>query len=389
MTYAKSPALPSVDALIPAYNAAETIVGSLNSIQSQVDVDLRIVVVDDGSTDETPLLLAELARNDHRIRIVTQANEGIVSALNKGLTYCRSEFVARHDADDLALPQRLSVQLAYLESHPDCVAVAANAWHIDRFGDRLATESHFKGDVDPDPYAVPTREPYLIHPLLTVRRHALVRVNGYRYVFHAEDTDLYWRLLAFGRLHNLEQKLGEHRLHAASVSSVSVVNGRVQATMSQLSALSERRRRSGSADIRFPFSQLARYKVAADFERIIDVASEPLTDSERAFLEIAASLKLLELASFRAYGLEIADYEYIKRAIAKHSAGANDSARAGVTRAHARAAAHLLERGKLKEFLALSTVQLFPRAIFTAVTRLILNAGRRLQRRLVRSGKNN
>ena len=104
-----------IDVLIPVFNAAKTIRGAVESIQAQTVSDIRIVVVDDGSRDETPAILSGMAEADPRIEVVTQeANGGIVDALNTGLSHFRAEFLARHDGDDLADRNRLAKQLAFL-----------------------------------------------------------------------------------------------------------------------------------------------------------------------------------------------------------------------------------------------------------------------------------
>src|ERR1700736_3109855 len=95
---------PIVDVLIPVYNGAPTVRESLNSIRAQTIRDIRIVVIDDGSTDATVEILAELAREDPRIVTIRKPNGGIVDALNLGLQHCRAEFLARFDADDIAYP---------------------------------------------------------------------------------------------------------------------------------------------------------------------------------------------------------------------------------------------------------------------------------------------
>ena len=180
------------DVLIPAYNGAETIADSVRSIQQQTIAEIRIIVVDDGSTDMTPEIVATLATSDPRIKLIRKpSNSGIVDTLNLGLAQCTALYVARHDADDLAYPDRFAVQLAYLSSHPDCLAVGAAARRVDARGTPLGDYARMPPPELADPTWVPSREPYLMHPFLMVRREALMKVGGYRHAFHSEDTDLY------------------------------------------------------------------------------------------------------------------------------------------------------------------------------------------------------
>ena len=91
-----------VDVLIPVYNGVRYVRSAIESMQMQTVSDIRIHVVDDGSTDGTAEVLAEMAAQDPRLRIHSKANGGIVDALNTGLDFCTAEYIARHDADDIA-----------------------------------------------------------------------------------------------------------------------------------------------------------------------------------------------------------------------------------------------------------------------------------------------
>lgn len=305
-----------VDVLIPAYNAAATLRSAIASIQNQSVKSLRIIVVDDGSTDETPAILAELARGDDRITVLTQPNSGIVDALNNALAIADAPFIARHDADDLAYANRLAEQIQFLEKNSAYVAVGANAWHIDAKGQRLGTRTVFVGDVDPDPFAVPAREPYLMHPFLLARRDAMVQVGGYRHCFHAEDADLYWRLLAIGKLHNLANTLGEYRVHAGSISGLSPRNGRIAAKYSQLAALSHRRRMEGRPDLHFARTDLSALAAADDFDAVLGHDVRHLDAVEAAYLRRASAAKLVDIACYRPFSLTVTDCRQVARALA-------------------------------------------------------------------------
>lgn len=306
---------PLVDVLIPAYNAENTVAEALASIQRQTVTRLRLLVVDDGSTDRTASILDGLARQDPRIVVLRQTNAGIVDALNSALAVASAAYIARHDADDIAYPTRLAQQIRFLDHNPTYAAVGANAWHIGKDGRRLGTRTVFRGDVEPDPFAVPAREPYLMHPFLVVRRDAMLRVGGYRHCFHAEDADLYWRLLAVGKLHNLSDVLGEYRVHAGSVSGVSPRNGRIAAKYSQLAALSHRRRMEGRPDLPFLRDDLAILNAAEDFAGVLSHGHERLDEAEVAYLRRASAAKLVDIACYRPFSLTIADCRQMASAL--------------------------------------------------------------------------
>lgn len=304
-----------IDVLIPAYNSEATVREALASIQRQTIRDIRLIVVNDGSTDGTGAVLREIAAEDSRVLLVETSNGGIVSALNKAIELSTAPFLARHDTDDIAFPERFERQLAYFDASPDCVAVSANAWFIGEDGRRLGSQSQFAGDVRPDAHALPSEEPYLMHPFLMVRRETMQQVGGYRYVFHAEDTDLYWRLLPLGRLHSLPDLLGEYRMNPNSVSSASVQNGRVAATYSQLAAISHLRRERGELDLPFRREDMDAMRRLGSLTEIVAFAARMLSAAEAEYLRLAVAAKLLRLASYRPYLLEAGDCRFIARAL--------------------------------------------------------------------------
>src|SRR5439155_177200 len=108
---------PRVSVIVPTYNRAHVLGESLASVLAERDVDLEVVVVDDGSTDGTAALLAGLG--DRRVRPVVRPHAGIAAARNAGLAAARAPYIAFHDSDDVALPGRLAVPLAFLGAHPE------------------------------------------------------------------------------------------------------------------------------------------------------------------------------------------------------------------------------------------------------------------------------
>jgi glycosyltransferase involved in cell wall biosynthesis len=347
---------PLIDVILPAYNAAGTLRDSVISLQAQTERRFRIIIVDDGSTDRTGEVIEALAADDPRILVITTENCGIVDALNTALGAVAAPFVARLDADDICFPNRFQNQLAYLADHPDCVAVGCNVWHIDETGERTGGRSTFLEQVTSDPYWAPCVEPYLMHPFLMARTKAIRDIGGYRYAFHAEDTDLYWRLAGMGRLHNLPDLLGEYRMHTKSISGASVINGRISAINSQLSAISERRRRAGEPDIIFPREALRQYEDAGETEAMVDLASRQLTKPERGYLEVATAAKLLQLSSFRPYSLNKADRCFIKAAIARNHRLLRRENKIKLLLRHI--AAHRLKRRKFGELMELTSPKL-------------------------------
>lgn len=375
---------PRIDILIPAYNAERTIAEAVGSMQAQTIADIAIHVVDDGSKDGTAAILSGIARADPRVAIHTKPNGGIVEALNHGLEHCTAEFVARHDADDLADPERLEVQLAHLAAHPETVAVGASVRHIDAAGEPTGTFGRIGPADQADAWSIPAREPYLIHPFLTVRRAALQAVGGYRYVHHAEDSDLYWRLREFGRLDNLDALLGSYRIHDESISGASIVNGRIQAVCSQLAAVSAQRRQRGVEDIMFEKASLPRMQAAGTLAAMVEIAAAPLDADERRWLEEAVAAKLLELAGYRPYELEQEDCAFIGRVAKRGVAHLEPDNRADQVRRLTGSAARLASRGRVGDALTMLKPGLYPAFVARWAARVAMPSG---LRRTLRGGR--
>jgi len=343
----QSPASTRIDVLIPVCNGAATVASAIDSIRAQSVTDIRIVVIDDGSTDATPRILERLAASDPRIVVVTRPHDGIVDALNAGLAHCSAEVIARHDADDISYPQRFAEQLAYLDAHPDCIAVSSYARITDTHGRPMGGLATSSPELS-DPTWIPCREPYLLHPFLMVRRQVLAAVGGYRYAYHAEDADLYWRLQEIGRLHVLPKVLGDYRIHALSVMGRSPLNGRVSAINSQLAAISAVRRRSNVTDLTFSKSAIDLMHAAVTPEGILELGKRGLSSTESSYLTLAFAAKFQELASYRPYELELDDCRFIRAVLSPAEPQLPAANRVTLRSTRARLCARLLISGRLR-----------------------------------------
>ena len=193
--------VPEVSVLLPVFNGATTLPRALASVRRQRTVSWECVVVDDGSLDDSAQVVEAVCKIDPRFRLVRRNHGGIVAALRVGLAACRAPFVARMDADDAMLPQRLAIQRAALQNDTDLCAVGSHVQLFPREGiseGRLAYERWLNSltsahDVEVDAFV----ECPIAHPTLMARTDVLQRFN-YRAGGWPEDYDLVLRLLAAG-----------------------------------------------------------------------------------------------------------------------------------------------------------------------------------------------
>lgn len=361
-----------IDVIIPVYNGAAFLQEAIHSIQNQSVRDIQIIIIDDGSTDDTPLILQKIAASDPRVTVLTTPNQGIVEALNLALSKCTAEFVARHDADDIAYPHRFAVQLDHFANFPNCVAQSSAVRHIDELGLPTGNFGRLPAPERADAYYVPAIEPYLIHPYLMMRRTAAVAVEGYRHVLHSEDTDLYWRLREQGDLHNKDQVLGDYRLHGGSISGGSVGNGRVMALSSQLSAISAARRAAGVSDLVFSRADGAKLKgLSGSLQELFDGAAPKLTADEQSYLRIALGAKMLELTGYRPYEVALEDCGFVRSGALAHLKTLNAGNRALLVRRYSGTVARLLHTGRRHEARALLWPALLPPTLYRLALRVI------------------
>lgn len=194
---------PSVSVVLPARNARAVLPRALASLAAQTMTDWECVIVDDGSTDGT----ADAAGAEPRFRVVRQEASGLTAALRLGVSEAKGAFIARLDADDACLPDRLRRQMEELARRPDLAAVGCGVELVsDRgapLGTRVYPAEHAALVASLDALLTP-----IPHSTLMVRREALETTGGYRAVFQkAQDYDLLRRLSEGGRLSSLPDVL--------------------------------------------------------------------------------------------------------------------------------------------------------------------------------------
>jgi glycosyltransferase involved in cell wall biosynthesis len=203
---------------MPVYNGERYLRPALDSILAQTFADFELIAVDDGSRDASLPTLREYEAKDSRVRVVSRANTGIVGALNDGLDAARGELIARMDADDISLPQRLEKQVAFLRANPDHVLVGSQVMLIDPEGADLCPKRDTEFTHDRIDSAHLNHRWPLVHPTVLMRKSALDAVGRYRTKYQwLEDLDLFLRLAEVGKLSSVPDVLLRYRLHTGSV----------------------------------------------------------------------------------------------------------------------------------------------------------------------------
>jgi len=208
---------PRITVLMPVWNGEAYLRESIESILRQTYAAFEFLIVDDGSTDSTPQVLADYARRDPRIRVISLPHRGIVHALNRGLEEAQSEWVARMDCDDIAHPERLSRQWQAVQGLPEAVLCHTQ---IEFFGDmRFVTRSaRMVTTMGLTLLRLCHRCP-VTHPTVMFRKAAVMAVGAYNpEERHAEDFGLWGRLIEIGDFVALEDTLLKLRVHQQSVS---------------------------------------------------------------------------------------------------------------------------------------------------------------------------
>jgi len=216
----------TVSVVIPCYNGAAYVAQALDSARTQTHRPCEIIVVDDGSTDDSARRVADYAvqHPDTNVRLVQQENAGEPAARNRGIREASGKWVAALDTDDWWEPPKLELQLqAAAEQGDDCVLVHTGVFYNYPDGRELAK-----------PLGEPARrvgrctkqllEPTSIgHPSIMVRRDALEQIGGYDEAFRQScDIDLYFRLSAVGTFAFVPKHLLHYRLHEKQMSSSQV-----------------------------------------------------------------------------------------------------------------------------------------------------------------------
>lgn len=210
-----------ITVLIPAHGNCEYLTETLQSLADSQLLPDEILVINDGIESD---LLAVVSKNFPSVKFIPNNGKGLVDGLNTGLALASYDLVARLDADDCALPERLRIQEKFMRENPDVSLIGSQVKYIDTSSREIGESKYLLGDITNETQK--GERCLLAHPSVMYRTASVLEVGGYRKVFTvmnvnlAEDFDLWVRLSRVGKVFNLEESLTLYRQHPGQLSMV-------------------------------------------------------------------------------------------------------------------------------------------------------------------------
>jgi glycosyltransferase involved in cell wall biosynthesis len=204
---------------IPVFNAMPYLAETVQSILAQAYRDFEILVINDGSTDDSQAYLQSL--RDPRLRIINQENRGLTATLNRMLEEAHTPWLARQDADDVAYPERVARTVEYIQRYPQSGMFCSLADYYPRgcYGQFRATRGTPRQFRD---LVMSGYLPSICHPTVTLNVERTMSVGGYRFDFYVEDIDLWWRMALQYDIRMIPEVILGFRQNLKSVSSANL-----------------------------------------------------------------------------------------------------------------------------------------------------------------------
>ncbi|RFC40427.1 MAG: Glycosyl transferase family 2 [Candidatus Nitrotoga sp. CP45] len=210
---------PRVSVLMAAYNCAAYVGEAIESVLAQTMPDLELILVDDGSTDQSPEIMKHYADQDARVVVYRQENQGIGGATNQALKLARAPYVAILDSDDTMVPERLAIQADYLDQHADIAAVGSQWFTMNTQGDILGID---RQPTDPNNlFTLMFAYFAMHHPTIMARKEIVLACGAYDNKIRrgCMDYGLFFNLLLAGhRMTNLPYLLTRWRLNPSGAT---------------------------------------------------------------------------------------------------------------------------------------------------------------------------
>lgn len=201
-----------VSIVLPTYNQAHYLPAALEGVYAQTYPHYELIVVNDGSTDDTPEVLADYQQR-HRFTVITQENQGLPRALNAGFAQAQGDYLTWTSSDNIMLPEMLSVLVHALDEDPSVGLVYADFYLMDDEGRDLGRFNTVAYDFY---WLLYTN---LVHCCFLFRRECMEQVGGYDPEFlYSEDWEYWIRISQHYRMKRVPQALYRYRLHGISMT---------------------------------------------------------------------------------------------------------------------------------------------------------------------------
>ena len=203
---------PEISVLMSVYNGERYVEESIDSVLNQSFVDFELIVINDGSTDETAQCIERAHKGDSRVIVTHQPRQGLGKALNCAASRARGKYLARQDADDVSHADRLALQVLFLEENPTLGAVGTGSDVLNEHDQVIGRLSVPHGTNQVERGLLSLRATP-VHGSMMMRRRVFEELNGYRAAFHlAQDYDLWLRMVERAPLDNVPEQLYQWRL---------------------------------------------------------------------------------------------------------------------------------------------------------------------------------
>lgn len=206
---------PKISIVMSVYNGEKYLDESIQSILTQTFEDFEFIILNDCSTDNSLHVIEKYSDKDNRIFLINNnVNLGLTKSLNLGIKKAKGQYIARIDADDIALQERLKIQFDYLEKNKDIFLVGSGAYYVDENGKIITTKKALTETTDIEK-ELPTLN-CLHHPTIMFRHEGFI----YREKFvYTQDYDFYLRLLSSNKkISNIPQPLIKYRINPSAIS---------------------------------------------------------------------------------------------------------------------------------------------------------------------------
>ncbi len=214
---------PLISVVMPVYNAGDFLVDAIESILNQTYKNFEFVIVDDASTDNSLNILKKYARKTKKIRLFKNiSNQGVSITVKRAIKEARGTFLARMDADDIALPQRLEKQIDYLLKHKKTVAIGGQCLVINKEGEIIGEKKFPESFTEIYRYIyrfIPLQQPTLMIARKRLPSDFVYYVDGMN---TAEEIELFFKLFKYGKVENLPHYLLFYRIHEKNTSLIDV-----------------------------------------------------------------------------------------------------------------------------------------------------------------------